>query len=262
MTPERQPDRPASSTPSVRGAIFDTDGVITDTAVVHERAWRAVLDQAARDHGVTDRPFTHEDYLEHLDGRPRYDGVSAFLGSRGIDLPFGDPSDPPTAETVCGVGNRKNEVFLEELRANGVEAYPSTVELVRLLRSRGVRVAVISASRNCAEVLRAAGVAELFEQRVDGVVASELALAGKPDPAVFLEAARRIGVQVDDAAVIEDSRAGVVAGHRGGFGLVVGIDRAGSGDALRSAGAHLVVSDLAEIRVLDSGQWIEGVVDE
>jgi alpha,alpha-trehalase len=246
----------------IRGAIFDTDGVITDTAAVHERAWRGVLDDAARGHGVADRPFTHEDYLEHLDGRPRYDGVAAFLASREIDLPFGDPSDSPSADTVCGIGNRKNERFLDELRSNGVGAYPSTVELVRVLRRRGVRVAVISASRNCAEVLAAAGVADLFEQRVDGVVAAELALAGKPDPAVFVEAADRLGVEVDAAAIIEDSRAGVVAGHRGGFGLVVGIDRTGPGDALRSAGAHLVVSDLAEIRVLESGHWSKERADE
>jgi len=239
----------------VDAAIFDTDGVITRTADVHERAWRDVLDEAAVAHGVSDRRFRHADYVEHLDGRSRYDGVDSFLRSRGIELPWGDPAAAPSFDTVCGVGNVKNDRFRDVIRSDGVERYESTIELVDRLHDLGVRVAVISASRNCAEVLVAAGVEDRFEVRVDGLDAASLGLVGKPDPAVFTEAALRLGVDVGRCAVIEDSRSGVTAGAAGGFGLVVGVDRSTGADVLRDAGADLVVADLSEIVVDEDRHW-------
>lgn len=237
--------------------IFDLDGVLTDTASVHAAAWKRLFDEyleeRSRRSGEPFVPFDADaDYRRYVDGKPRYDGVRSFLESRGIALPEGDPKDAPDRETVCGLGNRKNALFLEHLHEHGVDPFPSSVDLVRDLRAHGVDTAIISASRNCAEVLAAAGLEDLFEVRVDGVVAAELGLPGKPDPAVFLEAARRLGVEPPRAAVVEDALAGVEAGRRGGFGLVVGVDRAGHAEELRSRGADLVVRDLAEL-VLDTG---------
>jgi trehalose 6-phosphate phosphatase len=239
---------------SVDAVVFDMDGVITDTASVHAAAWKRLFDRYLQDRvertGERFEPFdADEDYRRYIDGKPRYDGVRSFLASRGIELPEGDPDDPPDRETVCGLGNRKNDFFLEHLREHGAEPYPSTVELVRELRARGVRTAAISASRNMSEVLEAAGVAELFPVRVDGLVAEELGLPGKPDPAVFVEAARRLGVDPARTAVVEDALSGVEAGRRGGFALVIGVDRTGHADALRAAGADVVVGDLGELEL-------------
>lgn len=231
--------------------IFDLDGVITDTASVHRDAWKQTFDAylagRAEHSGGTSEPFSGADYRRYVDGMPRYDGVRNFLASRGITLPEGDPGDPPDRETVCGIGNRKNLEYLRVLEQGGATAFPSSIELVRGLRDRGVPRAIISASRNCAEVLRSVGAAELFDARVDGVVAEELGLPGKPDPAVFLEAARRLGVEPERAAIVEDAVAGVEAGRRGGFGLVVGVARSGNHDELSEAGADVVVSDLGEL---------------
>lgn len=232
-------------------AIFDTDGVITDTASVHEHAWKDVFDEYLRSraerHGEPFAEFTSRDYLAHVDGVSRYDGVRRFLASRGIDLEEGEDQDTPDRETVRGIGNRKNERFLERLRRDGAPAYPGTVALLRWLRGWGIPTAVISASRNAAEVLASAGVAELFDTRVDGVASGELGLAGKPDPAVFLEAARRLGVTPAEALVVEDALSGVEAGRRGGFGLVVGVDRAGHREELAARGADVVVDDVGEL---------------
>jgi alpha,alpha-trehalase len=237
----------------IHGVVFDTDGVMTDTASVHSAAWKEMFDEflARRSEGPGDsfRPFEHEDYLRYVDGRPRYDGVRSFLRSRGIELPEGDPSDPPERETVCGLGNRKDQRFLEVIRERGVRRFESSVDLVQELRGRGVRVAVVSASRNMREVLDAAGIRDLFDATVDGVDTERLGLAGKPDPALFLEAAARIGVDPAEAAVVEDATAGVEAGHRGGFALVIGVGRSGDPDALLEHGADVVVADLAEVRV-------------
>lgn len=238
----------------VDAVVFDTDGVITDTASVHAAAWKRLFDRYLRERaereGEPFQPFdADEDYRRYVDGKPRFDGVRTFLGSRGIDLPQGEPSDPPERETVCGLGNRKNGFFLEHLREHGAEPYPSTVAFVRELRARGVRTAAISASRNMSEVLDAAGVGGLFPVRVDGVVADELGLPGKPDPAVFVEAARRLGVEPSRTAVVEDALSGVEAGRRGGFALVIGVDRTGHADALRDAGADVVVGDLSEVEL-------------
>ncbi|MGZ8666923.1 MAG: HAD family hydrolase [Solirubrobacterales bacterium] len=241
--------------------IFDLDGVITDTASVHAAAWKRMFDSflAGRAGGAGEEhpPFSQDDYLRYVDGKPRYDGVESFLASRGISLPRGEPGDPASAETVCGLGNRKDELFGEVLRRDGVAAFPSSVELLGRLREGGFATAIISASRNCAQVLRAAGASELFDVKVDGVDADALGLRGKPDPAVFLEAAGRLEVEPGRAGVVEDALAGVEAGRSGGFGLVIGVDRAGQAEALLEHGADVVVGDLAEVRVVAGGAGVQ-----
>ena len=232
--------------------IFDMDGVVTETATVHAAAWKRLFDaylEARAD--ATGEPFVPfdaaVDYERYVDGKNRYDGVRSFLASRRITLPEGTPDDPPGTGTVCAMGNGKDAYFLQHVREHGVRPYPSTVRIVRDLRSRGVAIGLVSASRNAEEVLTSAGVIDLFDQRVDGVVAAELDLTGKPDPATFLEAARRLGVAPGRTAVVEDAISGVAAGRAGAFALVVGIARAGQGPALRDNGADVVVTDLAEL---------------
>jgi beta-phosphoglucomutase family hydrolase len=255
------PDRPVIPLDRVDAVVFDTDGVLTDTASVHAAAWKRLFDEYLRQRaarlGEPFRPFEQRDYLLHVDGKPRYDGVAAFLASRGITLPWGDPTDPPGRETVCGLGNAKNRWFLEQLDQHGVRAFPGSVAFVRALRDKGVGTAAVSASRNMRAVLDAAGIRGLFDEEVDGTDAARLGLAGKPDPALFLEAARRLAVPPARAAVVEDALAGVEAGRRGGFGLVVGVDRTGQADALRERGAGLVVDDLSRLD-LDGGEREEG----
>jgi alpha,alpha-trehalase len=236
----------------VEAAVLDTDGVITRTAAVHFGAWKRLFDdvlQSPLAEGAHDRsPFTDDDYRRFVDGMARYDGVARFLASRGIDLPRGDPADGPGEATVCGLGNRKNEAFLAELETHGVQPFAGTVRFVEALRAQGIATAAISASENCEAVLRQAGVDHLFDVRVDGLDAARLGLPGKPDPAVFLEAAARLGVAPDHALVVEDAVAGVEAGRAGGFGLVVGVDRTSHPESL--AAAHLVVPDLADLEVV------------
>jgi len=232
--------------------IFDMDGVVTDTATVHAAAWKKLFDhylkQVAMAAGTDFVPFDKQaDYERFVDGKNRYDGVRSFLASRGIHLPDGDPSDAPGSDTVCAMGNDKDTYFLTDVRENGVRPYDSTVRLIRDLRAKGVKIGLVSASRNAEEVLDGAGVADLFDERVDGVVAAELGLPGKPDPATFLEAARRLGVGPDRAAVVEDALSGVAAGRAGDFALVVGVARSGQGDELLKSGADVAVADLAEL---------------
>jgi trehalose-phosphatase len=249
----------------IDAVIFDMDGVVTDTASVHARAWARMfnrfLRQRASATGASLTPFTGDDYRRYVDGKPRYDGVRSFLEARGITLPEGESSDPPEAQTVCGLGNRKDQDFLEHLRREGVEAFPATVELLQRLRRAHVRTAIISASRNLDEVLAAASVEDLFEQRVGGVESERLGLPGKPDPAVFLEAARRLGVEPGRVAVVEDALVGVEAGRRGGFALVVGVDRTGHRSELEAAGADVVVESLAEVTVDPSPRFIRDLPD-
>jgi beta-phosphoglucomutase family hydrolase len=231
--------------------LFDLDGVITDTAAVHRACWKEAFDAflAARAEagGEAFRPFEDEDYLRYVDGRPRYDGVRAFLASREIRLPDGDPDDPPDAETVCGLGNRKNARIGPALAEKGVDVFPGSVAWLEQLRDRGFRTALVSASANAATVLEVTGLLDAFEARVDGEVLAQEGIAGKPAPDSFLEAARRLEVAPERAVVVEDARSGVEAGRAGGFGLVVGVARHGDADALREAGADLVVDDLAEL---------------
>lgn len=230
--------------------IFDLDGVVTRTARLHARAWKRMFDEYLARSKEEQSPFDEQgDYRRYVDGKPRYDGVKSFLLSRGIDLPQGQPDDPPDRETVCGLGNRKNVLFLELLKREGAQTFDSTLALIRALRRTGIRTAVISSSRNCAAILKSVGALDLFDVKVDGVDAQRLNLQGKPAPDIFLAAARQLGVRPDRAVVVEDALAGVAAGRTGGFALVVGVDRSGQAEALRKHGADLVVSDLAELQV-------------
>ncbi|MFG3436467.1 HAD family hydrolase [Nonomuraea sp. NPDC047897] len=233
---------------AVRAVVLDTDGVVTDTARVHAAAWKHVFDGFLRGRSA---PFdVRADYLRHVDGRSRLDGVRTFLAARGISLPEGCPDDEPGAPTVYGLGLAKDALFVEQIRRHGVAAFPSTVALLHELRRRGCRTAVVSASRHCRAVVASAGLLHLFDVLVGGDDAARLGLPGKPDPALFLEAARRLGLPPEETAVVEDALPGVAAGRRGGFGLVVGVDRSGTQAArMLDAGADVVVTDLAELSV-------------
>jgi trehalose 6-phosphate phosphatase len=236
------------------GILLDLDGVMTETAQIHAEAWKTMFDvylreRAARNGGALEPFDANHDYRKFVDGKPRYDGVASFLQSRGIDLPLGEESDPPEKETVCGLGNRKNRLFLDAIRQRGVKVYRTSIEFIKRARLHGFKIAVVTASRNGREVLDAAGLGNLFDAEVDGIVAHERKLAGKPAPDTFVEAARRLEVSPDKAAVIEDAAAGVKAGKAGGFGLVIGISRNGQPELLRENGADIVVSDLSELRL-------------
>jgi beta-phosphoglucomutase family hydrolase len=217
--------------------LFDLDGVITPTAAIHERAWSELF---ARWN------FTPADYLRYVDGKARYDGVQSFLTARGVDLPWGDPTDPPGDDSVCALGNRKNETFNTILEHDGIVPYPGTVAVLELLDRHAVPQAIVSSSKNARTVLAAAAMADRFPVVVDGVTAAEHHLAGKPDPAMFLHAADCLGVDPTGAVVVEDASSGVAAGAAGGFGFVLGVDRGGNAEALADAGADAVVGDLGE----------------
>jgi beta-phosphoglucomutase family hydrolase len=239
----------------VRVCLFDLDGVLTQTATVHAAAWKTMFDEFLRARAArTGSPFVAfdpiRDYDEYVDGKPRYDGVRSFLQARGIELPEGELDDPPDVETVHGLGNRKNDLVLALLRERGVEVYSGSVRYVRAVRDAGLRCAVVSSSANTREVLEAAKIDGLFEARIDGVVAQEQRLQGKPAPDTFLAGARALAATAGEAAVFEDALAGVEAGRAGGFRFVVGVDRTGQAEALRQHGADVVVSDLAQL--LDS----------
>jgi beta-phosphoglucomutase family hydrolase len=232
--------------------LFDLDGVLTQTAKVHAQAWKEMFDGFLRDHAErTGQPFEEfdrpTDYDEYVDGKPRLDGVRSFLESRGIELPMGSPSDPPEAETIHALGTRKNDLVLQLIEEQGVEAYEGSVRFVEAAREQGLRRAVVSSSTNCEEVLRAAGIEHLFEVRIDGRVAEREQLNGKPAPDTFLAGARALGAEPAQCAVFEDAQAGVEAGRAGNFGWVVGVDRTGQAEALRRRGADLVVQDLGEL---------------
>jgi len=235
-----------------RGCLFDLDGVLTKTAKVHDAAWKEMFDGFLRDRAArTGQPFVPfdavKDYDEYVDGKPRADGTRSFLASRGIELPEGGEDDPPDAQTVYGLSNRKNQIVLQRIHADGVEAYEGSVRYVRAARDAGLRRAVVSSSANAHDVLVAAGIEDLFEARIDGIVAEQEHLRGKPAPDTFLAGARALGLDPAQAAVYEDALAGVAAGRAGRFGYVVGVDRAGQADALREHGADVVVTDLAEL---------------
>lgn len=238
---------------SVRACLFDLDGVLTRTAVVHAAAWKEMFDDFLRTRDGADfRPFTSDDYDRYVDGRPRADGVRTFLASRGIELPEGGADDPPARQSVRGLGNRKNELLLAKIRKDGVEAYPGSLRYVRAVRAAGLRTAVVSSSANCRDILASVGIEDLFEVRIDGVVAAQRALPGKPAPDTFLAAAHDLGVSAAECAVFEDALAGMEAGRSGNFGYVVGIDRVGQARELRRHGADLVVTDLADLAATDS----------
>jgi beta-phosphoglucomutase family hydrolase len=234
----------------VTACLFDLDGVLTQTALVHNAAWKQTFDSfleswAAR-HGTPFVPFDSGfDYHQYVDGRQRADGVRTFLASRGITLPEGTPDDGPDRETVNGVG--KNVLVLQKIKEGAVQVYPGSVEYLKAVKAAGLRRVVVSASANCRDVLTAAGIADLLEARVDGLVARELGLPGKPAPDTFLYGAKLLDLAPENCAVFEDALAGVAAGRAGGFGIVIGVDRVGQAEALRENGADIVVTDLSEL---------------
>jgi beta-phosphoglucomutase family hydrolase len=236
----------------VTACLFDLDGVLTQTAKVHDQAWTETFNDYLRQRAEkTGEPFKEfdpvRDYEEYVDGKPRYDGVRSFLESRGIHLPEGTPDDPPDADTVSGIGNRKNDLVLKLIKENGVEPYEGSVRYVKAARDAGLRRAVVSSSANCKDVLEAAGIEDLFEARIDGNTAQEQHLKGKPAPDTFLAGAKALGVEPAQACVYEDALAGVEAGRAGHFGFVVGVDRVGQAAALKEHGASVVVEDLSEL---------------
>ncbi|WP_029146420.1 HAD family hydrolase [Microbacterium luticocti] len=226
--------------------LFDLDGVLTPTAEVHMHAWQRLFDELFAAWGITP-PYTDRDYFEHVDGKKRYDGVAAVLRSRSVEVPWGEPADPPTADTVCGIGNRKNATFARILRDEGIAPYPGSLRLLDVLRDAGTPIAVVSSSKNADEVLRTAGLRGRFEVVVDGVLAEHEHLASKPAPDMFLAAARMLGVDPARAAAVEDALSGVRSAAAGGFALVVGVDRGVGAEALTAAGAHVVVADLGDL---------------
>ena len=230
----------------VDAVLFDLDGVLTPTADVHRQAWATMFDDFLVGRGDL-RPFTDDDYFEHVDGKPRYDAVRGFLASRGVVLVEGDVSDPPELETVHGIGNRKNDAFLATLRRDGIAAYPGSLRLLEWLEQRGIRCAVVSSSRNAGPVLEAAGLAGRFPVLVDGLVAAARQLPGKPAPDTYQYAAAQLGVADARAVVVEDALSGVAAGRAGDFAAVIGVDRGAGAAELLAAGADLVVADLAEL---------------
>jgi alpha,alpha-trehalase len=237
-----------------KAVIFDLDGVVTDTASLHSASWKKMFDDFLEQKGRRENkpyaPFDEKsDYLEHVDGKPRFDGVADFLSSRKIQVPTGDPGDPPDKETLYGLGNRKNEIFTEMLGAGEVKVFDSTIALIKKLRRLNIKTAIISSSKNCRNILEVAGIADLFDARVDGIDSEELGLEGKPQPDIFIQAAKQLSVDPEKAVVVEDAQSGVRAGKRGGFGCVIGVNRTGQAEALRQSGADTVVSDLADISV-------------
>lgn len=225
--------------------LFDLDGVLTPTAAVHMHAWQTMFEELFASWDITP-PYTERDYFDHLDGKKRYDGVASLLRSRDVEVPWGDPSDPPTADTVCGIGNRKNQVFERVLRAEGIAAYPGSLRLLDVLAAAGTPVAVVSSSKNAEEVLAAAGIRDRFAVVMDGVIAERDHLASKPAPDVFVEAARMLRVEPARSVAVEDAISGVESAVAGAFGLVVGVDRGAGEQDLRAAGADVVVKDLEE----------------
>jgi beta-phosphoglucomutase family hydrolase len=237
---------------AIHGCLFDLDGVLTETAKVHDAAWKEMFDDYLRERSrKTGEPFVPfdpvADYDEYVDGKPRADGTRSFLESRGIHLHEGSDDDPPDAETVQGLGNRKNEIVLRKIHEDGVEAYPGSVAYLRAVKAAGLPRAVVSSSANCRDVLIAAGIEDMFDARIDGVVAEQQHLRGKPAPDTYLAGAKALGLEPAAAAVFEDALAGVAAGRAGGFGFVVGVDRVGQAEALKQHGADVVVKDLAEL---------------
>jgi HAD superfamily hydrolase (TIGR01509 family) len=247
------------------GAVFDMDGVVTKTADVHMAAWKLAFEEFLRaeavTHGAPFQQFSKSDYLAYVDGRPRYEGVAAFLRSRGLNLPLGVQGDTTDRKTVCGLGNRKDQLLLADIEARGVPVFESTIQLIQSLRQQGVRVGLATSSKNSEVILRKAGIGELFDVRIDGVISENLGLRGKPEPDLFRAACEMLEVKPSRAMIVEDSAAGVIAGAAGQFGLTLGVARAGNSEELRRSGADLVVRDLSEISFEEVNDWFKGCVD-
>jgi HAD superfamily hydrolase (TIGR01509 family) len=247
------------------GAIFDMDGVVTNTADVHAAAWKAAFEELLRGeavtHGAPFREFSKSDYLAYVDGRPRYEGVETFLRSRDLNLPFGVRGDKTDRKSVCGLGNRKDQLLMAEIEVRGVPVFDSTIQLVQSLRREGVKVGLATSSRNCESILRKAGIAGLFDARIDGVISENLGLRGKPEPDLFRATCEMLDVKPSRVMIVEDSASGVTAGASGQFGLTLGVARAGNREELERSGADLVVHDLAEISFEEVNEWFRGRAD-
>ncbi|MGB4779265.1 HAD family hydrolase [Microbacterium sp.] len=241
MTAERS-DLPDLTT--YDGVLFDLDGVLTPTAEVHMHAWQTMFAELFTAWGITP-PYTEDDYFRYLDGKQRYDGVASLLRSRDVEVPWGDPDDPPAADTVCGIGNRKNDVFARVLRTDGIAPYPGSLALIEKLRAAGTPIGVVSSSKNAEEVLAVAGIRDFFPVVMDGVVAAREGLRSKPEPDMFAEGARMLGVDPARSAAVEDAHSGVASASAAGFALVVGVDRGAGAQALLDLGADVVVDDLS-----------------
>ena len=244
--------------PNFEAVVFDMDGVITKTADVHSKVWKKMFDEylfyRVKKYNDLFHEFTHtNDYLPFVDGRPRYQGVDRFLKSRGIEIPFGLPSDEAGKETVCGLGNRKNELFNKVVEQEGVGLYDSTIKLIKELLKKNIKVGVATSSKNFTLILGKAGVLDLFQTQVDGIVSAETGLKGKPEPDIFITAANNLGVLPERTVIVEDAVSGVQAGAKGNFGLVIGVAREENEEELRSNGADVVVKDLAEVNI----EWID-----
>ena len=239
------PHSPAPPLHGIHGVLFDLDGVLTPTTDVHMAAWARLFTPYLEGHGVD--PYTEHDYFDFIDGKPRYDGVRSMLAARGIELPEGEPTDPAAADTICGLGNRKNDTVSRVLAEEGVSPYPGSILFLDAVTEAGLKVAVVSSSRNAPAVLEAAGIASRFEVVVDGMVATEQNIAGKPAPDTYLRAAELLGLTAAECVVIEDAHSGVQAGRAGHFGLVLGVDRGAGAQQLLDSGADIVVSDLGEM---------------
>ena len=240
--------------------IFDLDGVITDTAAVHSKSWKQMFDEFLVTYSERENipfcEFTHKgDYLPFVDGKPRYKGVADFLAARMIALPFGNPEDNPQTKSVCGLGNRKNQLFNEIIASGNVTVFQSTVDLIYQLKELGIRIGVASSSKNCKTVLEAVGILDQFETRVDGLVSAEIGLKGKPEPDIFTTACDNLGVAYNRAVIVEDAISGVQAGRNGNFGLVLGLAREGNTAELKANGADIVITDIAEINLEKINAW-------
>ena len=239
--PESLPDLRAAA-----GVLFDLDGVLTPTAEVHMRAWQAVFDDVFAQWGITP-PYTDDDYYAHVDGKKRYDGVAAVMHSRNVEIPWGHVDDAPTEDTICGIGNRKNDAFAAELRAHGIAPFPGSLALIEQLRDAGIPMGVVSSSKNAEEVLGSAGIRSFFTVVVDGVVAERDHLASKPAPDMFRAGAVALGVAPAEAVAVEDAVSGAASAASAGYGVVIGVDRGAGAQALRDAGATSIVDDLARL---------------
>lgn len=262
-TISQQHDEQVTITAGVfRAAIFDLDGVVTQTARLHARAWKEAFDTFLETHSQKTRepfrPFNvATDYPRYVDGKPRYQGVESFLASRGIALPWGDPDDPPGTNTITGLGNQKNEIYLDLLRQEGADVYETSIDLIRQLKMQGFRVGVVTSSKNGRTVLETTQLTPLFDVVVDGVDAERLNLRGKPHPDVFLLASEKLGELPEATLCFEDAASGIEACHRGGFGYIIGVDRHNQAEALKSHGAHRVISDLSRVAITESTNSLE-----
>lgn len=239
--------------------IFDLDGVVTKTALVHSSAWKKMFDGFLKEYSqkknIPFQEFTRQDYLEYVDGKPRYKGVQSFLESRNIELDYGSEDDIAETMTICGLGNRKNVEFVQIIENDGVQEYESTVRIIHELKSAGVHVGVASSSKNCELILKKIGLDQLMETRVDGVVSAKLGLKGKPEPDIFLTAAQNMKVSADKSIVVEDANSGVAAGAKGGFGLVIGLARENNQEDLKSNGADIVLDDFGDTDLETINKW-------